>query len=101
MGACSWRKLAKFDPVCRRSTSAVSTTRFPARDLAHVAVFAALIIALGLPGSINIGISGVPITLQSMGVMMAGALLGPRKGVLAVLTAIALGLVGLPVLAGG
>ncbi|EEN88041.1 biotin transporter BioY [uncultured Rhodococcus sp.] len=79
----------------------MSTTRFPARDLAHVAVFAALIIALGLPGSINIGISGVPITLQSMGVMMAGALLGPRKGVLAVLTVIALGLVGLPVLAGG
>lgn len=36
-----------------------------------------------------------------MGVMMAGALLGPRKGVLAVLTVIALGLVGLPVLAGG
>lgn len=79
----------------------MTTTRFPARDLAHVAVFAALIIALGLPGSINIGISGVPITLQSLGVMMAGALLGARKGVLAVLTVIALGLVGLPVLAGG
>ena len=79
----------------------MSTTRFPARDLAHVAVFAALIIALGLPGAINIGISGVPITLQSLGVMMAGALLGPRKAVFAVLTVIALGLVGLPVLAGG
>lgn len=71
-----------------------------ARDLAQVAVFAALIIALGLPGTITIGTSGVPITLQSLGVMAAGALLGARKGTLAVLTVIAVGL-ALPVLAGG
>ncbi|MEV0946357.1 biotin transporter BioY [Rhodococcus sp. NPDC049939] len=76
------------------------TSPLSARGLAHVAVFAALIVALGLPGTINIGSSGVPITLQTLGVMLAGALLGPRKGVLAVLTVIALGLV-LPVLAGG
>ncbi|MCQ4119420.1 biotin transporter BioY [Rhodococcus tibetensis] len=77
-----------------------TTSRFSARDLAHVAVFAALIVALGLPGTINVGSSGVPITLQSLGVMLAGALLGARKGVLSVLTVMALGLV-LPVLAGG
>ncbi|MFD4468647.1 biotin transporter BioY [Rhodococcus sp. NPDC058505] len=71
-----------------------------ARDLAQVAVFAALIIALGLPGTITIGTSGVPITLQSLGVMVAGALLGARKGSLAVLTVIAVGM-ALPVLAGG
>lgn len=76
------------------------TSRTPARDLAQIAVFAALIIALGLPGTITVGASGVPITLQTLGVMLAGALLGPRKGVLAVLTVIALGL-ALPVLAGG
>lgn len=77
-----------------------SNTRFTVRDLAQVAVFAALVAALGLPGSINLGTSGVPITLQSLGVMLAGALLGARKGVLAVLTVMALGLV-LPILAGG
>lgn len=77
-----------------------STPRFTVRDLAQVAVFAALIAALGLPGSINLGTSGVPITLQSLGVMLAGALLGARKGVLAVLTVMAIGLV-LPILAGG
>lgn len=77
-----------------------STSRFSARDLAHIAVFAALIVALGLPGTITVGTSGVPITLQTLGVMLAGALLGPRKGVLAILTVMALGLV-LPVLAGG
>lgn len=74
--------------------------RITARDLAQIAVFAALIIALGLPGQISIGSSGVPITLQSLGVMLAGALLGPKKGPLAVLTVIAVGF-ALPVLAGG
>ncbi|GAA4476656.1 biotin transporter BioY [Rhodococcus olei] len=82
------------------STRTTGASTFTARDLAQVAVFAALIIALGLPGTITIGGSGVPITLQSLGVMVAGALLGPRKGVLAVLTVIVLGL-ALPVLAGG
>lgn len=77
-----------------------STHRMPARDLAQIAVFAALIIALGLPGQITIGSSGVPITLQSLGVMLAGALLGARKGVLSVTTVIVIGL-ALPVLAGG
>ncbi|MFZ2527058.1 MAG: biotin transporter BioY [Rhodococcus sp. (in: high G+C Gram-positive bacteria)] len=77
-----------------------STRRIPARDLAQIAVFAALIIALGLPGSITLGSSGVPITLQSLGVMLAGAVLGARKGVLSVATVIVLGL-ALPVLAGG
>jgi biotin transport system substrate-specific component len=77
-----------------------SNRRTPARDLAQIAVFAALIIALGLPGQISIGSSGVPITLQTLGVMLAGALLGMRKGVLSVATVIVLGL-ALPVLAGG
>jgi biotin transport system substrate-specific component len=77
-----------------------STRRTSARDLAQIAVFAALIIALGLPGQISIGSSGVPITLQTLGVMLAGALLGMRKGVLSVATVIVLGL-ALPVLAGG
>lgn len=81
-------------------TSPTGTPRNTARDLAQIAVFAALIIALGLPGTINIGGSAVPITLQALGVMLAGALLGPRKGTLAVLTVIVLGL-ALPVLAGG
>lgn len=70
----------------------------PARDLAQIAIFAALIAALGLPGPLNIG--PVPITLQSLGVMFAGAILGPRKGSLAVLLFLVLTMVGLPLLAG-
>ena len=68
-------------------------------DAARIAVFAALIIALGLvivplPG-------GVPITGQTLGVMLAGLILGPRSAPLAVLAVLALAAVGLPVLAGG
>ena len=78
-----------------------SAAKLTARDLAQIAVFAALIVALGLPGQLNIGTSGVPITLQSMGVMLAGAILGARKGCLSVLVVIALSMAGLPILAGG
>ena len=74
--------------------------RMSARDLALVASFAAFIVVLGMPGALFAG-SPVPITLQTLGVMLAGALLGWRRGALAVLVVIALCAVGLPVLAGG
>ena len=70
-------------------------------DLTQAAVFAALIAALGLPGTITIGTSGVPITFQSLGVILAGAVLGPRKGTLAVVIFMVLAIAGLPILSGG
>jgi len=78
--------------------SAPTKRILPARDLAQIAIFAALIAALGLAGPLNIG--PVPITLQTLGVMLAGAILGPRKGTLAVLLFLVLTAVGLPLLAG-
>ncbi|MGA9871273.1 MAG: biotin transporter BioY [Rhodococcus sp. (in: high G+C Gram-positive bacteria)] len=69
--------------------------------MAQIAVFAALIAALGLAGAITVGFSGVPITLQTLGVILAGAVLGARKGVGAVTVFIALTLIGLPLLSGG
>lgn len=75
--------------------------RITARDLAHIAIFAALIAALGLPGTLPLGSSGVPITLQTLGVMLAGAILGPWKGLAAVAVFDALTFAGLPLLAGG
>ena len=77
------------------------TRRLPARDLALVAVFAALIAVLGLPGAVNPFGLAVPITAQTLGVMLAGLLLGPRRGALAVLVFLALVAAGLPLLAGG
>jgi biotin transport system substrate-specific component len=75
--------------------------RFPAADLARVSVMAALIAVLGLPGGINVFGSAVPITLQTFGVMLAGAILGTWRSALAVLVLIVLAAAGLPLLAGG
>jgi biotin transport system substrate-specific component len=69
-------------------------------DLARVAVFAALVAALGLPGSFSV-FGGVPITAQTFGVMLAGAILGPRLGALSMIVLLALTAAGLPLLAGG
>lgn len=76
------------------------TRTLDATDLARVAVFAALIAALGLPGSFPV-FGGVPITAQTLGVMLAGAVLGPWLGALSVTVLLALVAVGLPLLAGG
>lgn len=75
--------------------------RSTSRDLALIASFAALIAALGLPGAIQLPGNVVPITLQTLGVMLAGSLLGARRGALAVLTFLALVAAGLPLLSGG
>ncbi|MEV8240678.1 biotin transporter BioY [Microbacterium testaceum] len=71
-----------------------------ATDLARVAIFAALIVVLGLPGSFPV-FGGVPITAQTLGVMLAGAVLGPWLGALSVTVVLALTSAGLPLLAGG
>jgi biotin transport system substrate-specific component len=72
-----------------------------ARDLALVATFAGVVAALGtLPAVYPAGIP-VPITAQSMGAMLAGAILGRRRGFAALALFLALVAVGLPLLAGG
>ena len=68
------------------------------RDLSRIAIFAAIIAALTFPGAIPMG-TGVPITLQTLGVMLAGVVLGGYRGALAVTLYIVLGLVGLPIFA--
>ena len=71
-----------------------------ATDLARVAVFAAIIAVLGLAGAFTV-FGSVPITAQSLGVMLAGAVLGPWLGALSVTVVLALVAVGVPLLAGG
>ncbi len=71
------------------------------RDLVHIALFAAIVAALGLIPPLTIGFIPVPITAQSLGVMLAGAILGAKRGGLAVLVFVLLVAIGLPVLAGG
>ena len=67
------------------------------RDLCHIALFTTIIIvsaqiAIPFPG-------GVPMTLQTWAISLAGIVLGIKKGSLAVLVYIFLGAVGVPVFA--
>lgn len=81
-----------------------TTTQAPARsttvDLALVAALAAVIAVCSILPAINVS-TFAPITLQTFGVLLAGALLGARRGPLAVLLWIGVGAAGLPVFANG
>lgn len=70
------------------------------KNVVMIALFAALIAVLGLVPKISLGF-GVPITAQSLGVMLCGTVLGARRGASAVLLFLLLVAVGLPLLAGG
>ncbi|MCL3861953.1 biotin transporter BioY [Actinotalea sp. K2] len=72
-----------------------------ATDVALIATFAAFVAVCALLPSIAVPNLAVPITLQTFGVMLAGVVLGPRRGSLAVLLYLAVGLAGLPVFAQG
>lgn len=73
----------------------------PAADLALVAVFAGLIAAFSLTPAIPVGLLGVPITLQTLAVLLTGMVLGPLRGFAATALYVLVGLAGLPVFAGG
>src|SRR5680860_1447042 len=64
--------------------SAVSVADKPARDLALIAIFAGIVAALGVVPALQPPGFTVPITAQTLGVMLAGAVLGARRGGLAV-----------------
>ena len=70
------------------------------RSIAYVALFAALIVVLGYVPKIDLA-AGVPITAQSLGVMLCGAVLGAKRGALAVILFLSLVAIGLPFLSGG
>lgn len=67
---------------------------FSVRNMVFMAVFAALICAAA-PFSIQIG--AIPITLATFAIYLAGAILGGKRGTIAVIVYILLGAVGLPV----
>ena len=71
------------------------------KDIVLIALFTALIIALGLVPPIPMPLVPVPITLQTFGVMLAGLILGPARAGLVLLLYVTIALLGLPVLPGG
>jgi biotin transport system substrate-specific component len=62
----------------------MSTRRNPGTDLALIAAFAALVAVCALLPAIKVA-GPVPITLQTFAVLLSGAVLGMRRGFLAVL----------------
>jgi biotin transport system substrate-specific component len=71
------------------------------KDIVLIALFTALIIALGLVPPIPMPLVPVPLTLQTFGVMLAGLILGPARAGLVLLLYVTIALLGLPVLPGG
>ncbi|MBY3620956.1 biotin transporter BioY [Acinetobacter sp. CUI P1] len=71
------------------------------KELIYAALFAALIAVLGMIPPIPLGFIPVPITAQTLGVMLAGCFLGKRMGALSLVIFIILVAIGLPVLTGG
>lgn len=72
-------------------------SRNAVREMVFTAVFAAIIAVCSI---LSIPIGEVPVTLQTFAVCLAAAMLGWRRGFLAVLVYLLLGAVGVPVFAG-
>lgn len=71
------------------------------KELIYAALFTAFIAVLGIIPPLPLGFIPVPITAQTLGVMLAGSFLGKRMGTLSLIIFIILIAIGLPVLTGG
>ncbi|GIP31316.1 biotin transporter BioY [Paenibacillus sp. J2TS4] len=77
----------------------MKTSAVTVRGLTFSAMFAALLVVLSFV-TIYTGFSPVPITLQNFAVMLAGAVLGARYGLISVGTVVVLTALGFPLLHG-
>jgi biotin transport system substrate-specific component len=75
------------------------SNRLSARDFALIAIFAGITAALGFIPPIPVG--PVPITAQTLGVILAGAIIGWKRAGLSMILVFALIAIGLPILSGG
>ena len=72
------------------------------RDLVRISLFASMIAVLGLVPRLDLPfLAGVPITLQTLGVMLAGLFLKPKQAAYAVLLFLFVVCLGAPFLSGG
>lgn len=81
-------------------TLPTSNSAADALPIALTSLFAALLAVLGLIPKIDLPL-GVPITMQTLGVMLAGCLLGPKRALQALLLFLLAVAIGLPLLSGG
>ncbi|MDR0849769.1 MAG: biotin transporter BioY [Propionibacteriaceae bacterium] len=71
-----------------------------AKDLALIALFAALTALMGMSPVIPLPVVGITISIQTLGMLLAGGIIGSKRGALSLLLFIVLVAVGLPVLTG-
>lgn len=71
------------------------------KNIALIAMMTAIIIVLGFVPPIPLGFIPVPIVLQNMGIMLAGAILGSKRGFLSVIIFLLLVAAGFPLMTGG
>ncbi|PWU69848.1 biotin transporter BioY [Gracilibacillus dipsosauri] len=71
------------------------------KEITLVAVFAAVMGAMGLVPPITLSFTPVPITLQTLGVLLSGGILGARLGAMSQLVFLCMVAVGMPLLSGG
>lgn len=70
-------------------------------DMMHIAIFTALMAVLGFMPPLFLSFTPVPITLQTLGVMLAGSILRPKSAFLSQLVFLLLVAFGAPLLPGG
>ncbi len=71
------------------------------QDIVYISLFAALTAALGLVPPIPLPLLPVPVTAQALGPMLAGSILGSRRGGLSQVLFLLLVAIGAPLLSGG
>ena len=71
------------------------------KEITYVALFASIMGALGVVPPIILSFTPVPITLQTLGVLLAGGILGPRLGALSQVVFLFIVAAGMPLLSGG
>ncbi|MFW5991595.1 MAG: biotin transporter BioY [Halanaerobiaceae bacterium] len=81
-------------------SKSMTNSNFSVRDLTQIGLFAALTGVLAFI-SVPLPFSPVPVSGQTLGVMLAGVLLGSRKGALSQVVYVILGSIGLPIFSGG
>ncbi len=90
----------RVESVAERQTLAdLGRSKSLGRNLALIVGFS-LFVALTAQIAIPLPWTPVPITGQTLGVLLTGAILGPRRGALAILLYLVEGLAGMPVFAG-
>jgi len=82
------------------SSSTTSGRASSTTDLALIATFAAFIAVCAILPAIK-GVTSVPYTLQMFGIFLVAAVLGAKRGTLAVLLYLAVGTAGVPVFTQG